>query len=87
MLLIFISHCSSVTNLGNSNFLNYKQNKESIDRLLQSIVNSFIDNQGGNEAHATKTIETIHAEHLFKKGFERFEEPITKLLDEINYFI
>jgi len=53
--------------------------------LLQRVVKSFIDKNGGIETQAVKAIENMHAEELAKKGFEKFPEPITKLLDEINY--
>lgn len=55
--------------------------------LLQTVVKSFIDKNGGTEIQAVKAIENMHAEELAKKGFEKFPEPVTKLLDEINYSI
>ena len=65
-------------------YLRYLSNKREI---LQGVVQSFIEQNGGNHVAAINMIEEMHADDLSKKGFEKFTEPITKLLDEINYSI
>jgi len=65
-------------------YLRYLSDKR---ELLQTVAKSFVDKNGGTEIQAVKTIETLHAEDLTKKGFEKYHKPITKLLDEINYSI
>lgn len=65
-------------------YLRYLSDKR---ELLQTVVKLLMDKNGGTQAQAIKTIENMHAEDLVRKGFEKFNEPITKLLDEINYFI
>jgi len=67
-----------------SEYVRYLSNKREI---LQGVVQSFMKQNGGNAATAIKTIEELHADDLSKKGFEMFKEPVTKLLDEINYTI
>jgi len=55
--------------------------------VLREVVESFVKDDAGSELGATYAIEALHADDLSKMGFERFREPITKLLDEINYSI
>jgi hypothetical protein len=53
--------------------------------VLLQVVESFTKEKGGDKAQAVEAIETMHANDLSKKALGYFKEPITKILDEINY--
>lgn len=54
-------------------------------QILLSIIDSYIRYHGGNKVQAVRAIENLHAKELPATGFKGFKEPITKMLDELNY--
>lgn len=63
-------------------YLRYLKDKR---HALKEIVRNYVNRYGGSETQAIEKLVEIHANELSEMGFKRFQEPVTKLLDEINF--